>query len=109
MSVSKDAVDKDTTGKDGVDIDIDAAEAPLIDHLTELRTRLLISIGFFFPAFVICLAFASEIFAFLLIPYERAVDMGTGAELEMIYTAPHEFFFTQIKLSLFAALFLFQF
>ncbi|MEC7162770.1 MAG: twin-arginine translocase subunit TatC [Pseudomonadota bacterium] len=111
MSVSKDTVDKktadeDTADKDGADNNVDAAEAPLIDHLTELRTRLLISIGFFFPAFVICLAFASEIFAFLLVPYERAVGMGTGAELEMIYTAPHEFFFTQIKLSLFAALFL---
>ena len=104
--IDKKTADKDTADKDGADNNVDAAEAPLIDHLTELRTRLLISIGFFFPAFVICLAFASEIFAFLLVPYERAVGMGTGAELEMIYTAPHEFFFTQIKLSLFAALFL---
>ena len=106
MSASKDAADKGTADKDGTDNGVDASEAPLIDHLTELRTRLLISVGFFFPAFIICLAFASEIFAFLLVPYERAVGMGTGAELEMIYTAPHEFFFTQIKLSLFAALFL---
>ena len=106
ISASKKSADKDLLNKDSVDDDVDAAEAPLIDHLTELRKRLLISIGFFFPAFVICLAFASDIFSFLLVPYERAVDMGTGAELEMIYTAPHEFFFTQIKLSLFAALFL---
>ena len=48
MSVSKNAMEKDTSGKD---TDIDAAEAPFIEHLTELRTRLLISIGFFFPAF----------------------------------------------------------
>ena len=106
MSASKKIADKDALNNDSVDNRVEANEAPLIDHLTELRTRLLISIGFFFPAFVICLAFASDIFSFLLVPYERAVDMGTGAELEMIYTAPHEFFFTQIKLSLFAALFL---
>jgi hypothetical protein len=84
--------------------DVAGAEAPLIDHLTELRMRLLVSIGFFFPVFFVCLAFASDIFAFLLVPYERAA--GAGVELELIYTAPHEFFFTQIKLALFAALFI---
>ena len=84
--------------------DMANSEAPLIDHLSELRTRLLVSIGFFFPVFLVCMAFASEIFAILLQPFEQAV--GSDTELELIYTAPHEFFFTQIKLSLFAALFI---
>ena len=76
MSVSKDAADKDAADKDGVDNDVDASEAPLIDHLTELRTRLLISIGFF-PAFVICLVLPRNI-RLPAVPYERAVGMGTA-------------------------------
>jgi sec-independent protein translocase protein TatC len=51
----------------------------------------------------VCLFFAGEIFALLLWPFEQAA--GPAAPLELIYTAPHEFFFTQIKLAMFAALF----
>ena len=81
-----------------------AGDMPLLDHLVELRNRLLWALAFFAIAFGVCISFAGEIFDFLLWPFERAA--GPAGELELIYTAPHEFFFTQIKLSMFAALFL---
>ncbi len=84
--------------------DIDASKAPLIDHLIELRGRLIWSLAAVFVAFLICFSFASEIYGILLGPYRAAV--GTDTPIEMIYTAPQEFFFTQLKLALFGALFL---
>ena len=79
-------------------------EMALLDHLVELRNRLLWALAAFGVTFGICMFFASEIFAFLLWPFEQAV--GPQGELELIYTAPHEFFFTQIKLAMFAGLLL---
>lgn len=83
---------------------LSAGEMPMLDHLVELRNRLLWALGFFVLAFIVCIGFAGDIFDFLLWPFEQAA--GPAGELELIYTAPHEFFFTQIKLSMFAALFL---
>ncbi|NCF79871.1 MAG: twin-arginine translocase subunit TatC [Alphaproteobacteria bacterium] len=79
---------------------------PMFDHLVELRARLLWSVAWFAAAFALCMFFASEIFAFLLSPFEQALGNADDAGgLELIYTAPHEFFFTQIKLAMFAGLF----
>jgi len=85
------------------DDDIEASKAPLIEHLIELRTRLIWAAVAFVIAFVVCFIFASTIFNILLVPYERAV--GNITEIELIYTAPQEFFFTQLKLGLFGAAF----
>jgi sec-independent protein translocase protein TatC len=57
-----------------------------------------------FIAFVACFFFADEIFNLLIVPYERAA--GAEREIKLIYTAPQEYFFTQMKLALFGALFL---
>lgn len=84
--------------------DMEATKAPLLAHLMELRARLIRSFIALFIAFVICFAFAHDIFNILLWPYEQA--RGANAKLELIYTAPHEFFFTQMKLALFGALFI---
>ena len=83
---------------------LEQSEAPLLEHLVELRARLLWVVGVFIIVLSGCLFFASEIFAILLWPFEQAA--GPAGSLELIYTAPHEFFFTQIKLSMFAALFI---
>lgn len=84
--------------------EVEASRAPLMEHLIELRARLiraLIAIGI---AFVLCFAFADEIFNILLWPYEFAA--GPQKELQLIYTAPQEYLITQIKLALFGAVFI---
>lgn len=86
--------------------DIEDKPQPLIEHLMELRTRLIWSIGAFFLAFVVCFFFAKQLFNLLVIPYKWAVlwahlDLSKS---ELIYTAPQEFFFTQVKVAMFGAL-----
>lgn len=84
--------------------DIDASKAPLIEHLIELRRRLMWSIAAILVMFAVCFYFATDIYNILTVPYLRAV--GEGHPVEMIFTAPQEWFFTQLKLALFGALFL---
>jgi sec-independent protein translocase protein TatC len=80
--------------------DIEASKAPLIEHLIELRRRLMRALVALFIAFIICFYFARDIFNILVVPAVRA-----DPEIGFIYTAPQEFFFTQMKLALFGALF----
>ncbi|WP_226576109.1 twin-arginine translocase subunit TatC [Acuticoccus sediminis] len=87
-----------------MDDDIEASRMPLIDHLIELRSRLIRSLLAIAVAFAVCFYFAGDIFNLLTIPYERAA--GTAARIQLIYTAPQEYFFTQMKLALFGALFI---
>ncbi|MGH6923960.1 MAG: twin-arginine translocase subunit TatC [Propylenella sp.] len=84
--------------------DIESSKAPLIEHLIELRQRLMRALIAIFIAFIVCFYFADDIFNLLIVPYERAA--GTEREIKLIYTAPQEYFFTQMKLALFGALFL---
>ncbi len=84
--------------------DIDASKAPLIEHLIELRSRLIKSVIAFLIAFFICFTLAKQIYNLLLWPYEFASGFSGGVKL--IYTAPQEFLFTQIKLGMFGAAFL---
>lgn len=84
--------------------EIEASKAPLMDHLIELRQRLIYTLIGVGVGFVICFAFATEIYNILVLPYQWA--RGEGQKIEMIYTAPHEFFFTKLKLALFGAFFL---
>lgn len=84
--------------------EIDASKAPLIEHLVELRSRLIKSLLAFLVAFLACFMLAKQIYNILLWPYEFASGFGTGVKL--IYTAPQEFLFTQIKLGMFGAAFI---
>ncbi len=84
--------------------DIEASKAPLMDHIRELRTRLLKSLVAIFVCFIVCFYFATDIFNILVVPFERAA--GANQDVQLIYTAPQEYFFTQLKLALFGALFI---
>lgn len=86
--------------------DIDDKPQPLIEHLMELRTRLIWSLVAFFGAFILCFAFAKHLFNLLVVPYKWAVVWAglDVAKASLIYTAPQEFFFTQVKVAAFGAM-----
>lgn len=79
---------------------VDASRAPLMEHLIELRRRLLWSVAALAAGFGLCLYFAKPIFGFLVQPLLRA---GQG---KIIYTDIFEAFFVEIKVAFFAAIML---
>lgn len=86
------------------DDEIEDSSAPLIEHLAELRTRLIRAVLAFLGGFVISFIFGSQILDFLLLPIERAMrDLG-NANPVMQYTAPQEYFFTLVKVAMVSGL-----
>ena len=113
---------------------IEASRAPLMEHLVELRQRLIVCVIALIIGFGVCFAFAKQIYLFLLHPFEVAagllaaqnaaggkhgyfdlmlVLMGVnkapsmaGHGLKLVFTAPLEFFFTQLKVAGFGAVIL---
>ena len=83
--------------------DIDETQAPLLDHLIELRTRLVRAVVALSLAFAVCLYFAEDIFEILVRPLAAAFPTGEG---RLIYTKLYEAFFVEIKVALFAAFFI---
>ncbi len=83
--------------------DIDESRAPLLEHLIELRTRLIRSVVGLLVVFVAAYIVAEPIYQFLVQPLADVLERE-GARL--IYTALHEVFFTYVKVAFFAALFL---
>lgn len=77
---------------------------PLLDHLIELRTRLIYCLVGFLVAFFVCFYVAEEIFSFLVGPLADALNDREGGR--MIFTALQEAFFTYIKVAFFAAAFI---
>jgi sec-independent protein translocase protein TatC len=86
--------------------EIEDKPQPLMEHLIELRTRLIWAIVAFFGAFLVCFFFAEQLYNMLVIPYRTAVVWAglNPSSAKLIYTAPQEFFFTQIKVAMFGAM-----
>ena len=80
--------------------DIDDSAAPLIEHLAELRRRLIRSVLAFIVGMIICFSFGSAILDFLLVPIENTMRNLGNPNPVMQYTAPQEYFFTLIRISM---------
>ena len=84
--------------------EIDASRAPLLDHLIELRQRLIRALIAFVVMFFVCFSVAGYIYNFLVGPYVRAV--GSPELARLVYTHGLEYLFTQIQVAFFGAAFL---
>src|SRR5512134_3449473 len=83
--------------------DIEATKAPLIEHLIELRSRLIKALIAFALTFIFCFFFAKQIYNVLVWPFTWVAGVGNS---KFIYTALLEYFITQLKLAMFGAAFL---
>src|SRR6266536_1175418 len=79
----------------------EASKAPLMNHLIELRSRLIKALLGFGIAFIFCFFFAKQIFNVLVWPFVWAAGGGTASKFQ--YTALLEYFMTQLKLAMFGA------
>ncbi len=85
--------------------ELDASKAPLMEHLIELRRRLIWSFVALFAAFAVCFYFADYIFAFLAQPLVDAFSGRGDGEGRLIYTRLYEAFFVEVRVAFFAAFF----
>jgi sec-independent protein translocase protein TatC len=83
--------------------DIEATKAPLMEHLIELRSRLIKALLAFAIAFALCFYFAKTIYNILVWPFVWVAGVENS---KFIYTALLEYFITQLKLAMFGAAFL---
>jgi len=79
---------------------------PLLEHLVELRRRLIWSLVAFAIAFAICYRFSNQIYYFLARPLAKILESHPGADRKLIYTQLYEAFFTYLKVAFFGASFL---
>lgn len=94
-----------TTDGNVSDENVEDSRAPLVEHLTELRSRLIKALIAFVVMFFICFALAKPIYNVLVWPY-ASVAKSMGLDAKLIYTGPLEYFFTQIHVAAFGAGFL---
>jgi sec-independent protein translocase protein TatC len=83
--------------------EIEQSKAPLLDHLIELRSRLIKAVIAFAIAFVFCFAFAKQIYNILVWPFVWVAGVENS---KFIYTALLEYFLTQLKIAMFGAAFI---
>ena len=86
--------------------EIEDSTAPLIEHLAELRNRLIWSLVAFLIAMVLCFSVGGQLLDFLLMPIEKTMRNLGNPHPIMQYTAPQEHFFTLIRVSVVGGLIL---
>ncbi len=91
--------------------DFDETKAPIMEHLVELRQRLIWVMAGIFVTFLICFYFSKEIYIILVLPFKNAMMNFYGASevaksVQLITTSPQELFIVYVKLALFGAIFL---
>ncbi|MEP1143581.1 MAG: twin-arginine translocase subunit TatC [Henriciella sp.] len=92
---------------DLTDNEMEASRAPLLEHLNELRSRLMWALIAFAVSTIACFFIAGPIFNILVEPFIEAFKThGVTEDPKLIYTAPLEFFFVKLKIALFAGLFI---
>jgi len=82
--------------------EIDESKAPLLDHLIELRKRLLYCVYAMLATGAVCYYFSSDLLAFLVAPLRSAYGEEAG---RLVYTKLYEAFFVEVKVALFGAFF----
>ena len=82
--------------------DIDASEAPLLDHLIELRTRLIYCVAGFFVTFIVSFFFSSQILTLLILPFK----WGTGTDVGLISIKLLGVFLVKLKIAMFGGMFI---
>ena len=82
--------------------EIDASEAPLMDHLMELRSRLVWSVAGFAIAFIVSFYFSSDLLALLIKPFK----WGTGADVSLISIKLLGVFLVKLKIAMFGGMFI---
>ncbi|WP_439104646.1 twin-arginine translocase subunit TatC [Celeribacter marinus] len=82
------------------DSDIEDSSAPLIEHLAELRKRLINAVMAFIVGMIIVFTVGGHVLDFLLVPIENTMRSLGNANPVMQYTAPQEYFFTLIRISM---------
>lgn len=85
------------------DPDLDKSSMPLLDHLVELRTRLIYSLAALAVCFILAYAFADHLYGFFMRPLAGSFEHPETRR--MIFTAPHEAFFTYLRLAFWTAVF----
>ena len=85
--------------------DMDNTKMPLLDHLIELRSRLMWSLASILLLFIVIFPFSENVYQVLVQPLADIFE-ELGGQRRLIFTALHEAFFTYIKLSLITALFI---
>jgi sec-independent protein translocase protein TatC len=86
--------------------EIESSKAPLMDHIIELRSRLIRALIALVAAFLFSFFFAGAIYDFLVWPYDYVITSMTGKHAVLIFTAPQEFFLTKVKVAFYAGIFL---